>query len=192
MKSIRMFVFSALLTAFAVPLGAQPTSPYAGPERNEISSLPPQDVNALLTGQGMGYAKAAELNGYPGPLHVIELADQLALTSEQLSRTRQLMEEHKARARRLGAEVVAAELALDRLFKVRNAKPSAVSAAAQHIGGLQARLRAEHLNTHVAQTALLNTTQIRRYAELRGYASEAGQGDGTSADPSKSTHHNRH
>ena len=30
----------------------------------------------------MGLALAAELNGYPGPLHVIELADSLRLTPE--------------------------------------------------------------------------------------------------------------
>jgi hypothetical protein len=57
-------------------------SPYAGQERHDIKSLSPQEVTALLAGQGAGFAKAAELNGYPGPAHVIELADQLARTSD--------------------------------------------------------------------------------------------------------------
>lgn len=29
----------------------------------------------------MGYAKAAELNRHPGPMHVLELADQLKLAA---------------------------------------------------------------------------------------------------------------
>jgi hypothetical protein len=39
---------------------------------------------ALLKGEGMGMAKAAELNGYPGPTHVLTLAKELALTESQL------------------------------------------------------------------------------------------------------------
>jgi hypothetical protein len=31
----------------------------------------------------MGLALAAELNGYPGPIHVLELGDQLNLSSVQ-------------------------------------------------------------------------------------------------------------
>ena len=33
----------------------------------------------LRAGRGMGLALAAELNGYPGPAHVLELADKLDL-----------------------------------------------------------------------------------------------------------------
>lgn len=185
---IRRLSCAMLVAAIAVPVAAQPANPYAGLERHEISSLPPHEVNALLAGHGMGFAKAAELNGYPGPLHVIELAGPLALSDQQLAGTRKLMEAHRSRARTLGAEVVAAELALDRLFKERNANAAAVSAATQRVGVLHARLRAEHLNTHLAQTRLLDAKQIRRYAELRGYSSGSDQGDGMSHDHSKSHH----
>ena len=89
------------LAAGVGPVAAQPASPYAGQERNDISALAPQDVNALLAGQGMGLAKAAELNGYPGPLHVIELAGPLSLTSEQLGSSRKLMDAHRGVRARL-------------------------------------------------------------------------------------------
>ena len=189
---IRRFICAMLAFGIAVPAAAQTKSPYAGLERNEISSLSQPEVNALLAGQGMGFAKAAELNGYPGPLHVIELAGPLALTSEQLDGTRKLMEAHKSRARTLGAEVVAAELALDRLFKDRKANAADVSAAAQRVGVLQARLRAEHLNTHLAQTRLLDSEQIRRYSELRGYSTGSDQGAGAPQDHSKPHDHKSH
>jgi Spy/CpxP family protein refolding chaperone len=132
------------------------------------------------------------LNGYPGPLHVIELADPLALTPDQLDGTRKLMEAHRSRARTFGAELVAAERDLDRLFKARNADAARVSAAAQRIGAIQARLRAEHLNTHLAQTKLLNAEQVRRYSELRGYSTGSAQGSGLPHGHSKSTHSATH
>lgn len=164
-------------------------SPYAGQERYRIKSLSPQEEKALLEGQGAGFAKAAELNGYPGPAHVIELADQLALTPQQLESTRKLMHEHKERARRLGADVVAAERAMDRLFSERQADAAAVSSAAEQVGLLQARLRADHLNTHLLQTALLSTQQVRRYSELRGYATRSTPSGNAPAPSSPSNHH---
>jgi len=178
---------AAVIACFGTAAIAQ-VSPYAGQERHDIKSLSPQEVTALLAGQGAGFAKAAELNGYPGPMHVIELADQLALTPQQLQSTRQLMHEHKERARRLGAEVVAAERALDQLFGERRADNASVASAAERIGSLQARLRAEHLNTHLLQTAVLNTEQARRYTELRGYAADSTPSGHTPGPDSGSTH----
>ena len=163
-------VFTLLLASVAPSCLAQPHNPYAGVERNELSALAPDEGKSLLAGHGMGYAKAAELNGYPGPLHVVELADRLALSPEQLGRTQALMNAHRSRARALGAKLVDAERALDQLFRKRVASTASVAAAAERVGRLQAQLRTEHLNTHIAQTALLDVRQIERYAELRGYA----------------------
>jgi Spy/CpxP family protein refolding chaperone len=167
-------------------------SPYAGQERYDIKSLSPQEVTALLAGQGAGFAKAAELNGYPGPAHVIELADQLALTPKQLQGSQQLMDEHKQRARSLGAELVAAEHALDRLFAERRADAVAVENAAERIALLQGRLRAEHLNTHLLQTAVLSAEQARSYSELRGYAAGSTPGVDLPKQDSRSHHPQPH
>ena len=84
--------------------GASPM-PYAGMQDREIKALSAEERGALLEGQGMGLALAAELNGYPGPVHVLELADALQLTGEQRHATHQLMQAHKAEARELGAQV---------------------------------------------------------------------------------------
>jgi len=187
-KTSMAAVIAAVIASVGTAALAQ-VSPYAGQEQHDIKSLSPQEVTALLTGQGAGFAKAAELNGYPGPAHVVELADQLTLSPDQLQKSRQLMDEHKERARRLGAEVVAAERALDRLFGEQRAEAAAVASAAERVGLLQARLRAEHLNTHLLQTAVLSVEQVRRYGELRGYAVDSAPGVAT---PKKdSSHHHK-
>jgi Spy/CpxP family protein refolding chaperone len=150
-------------------------SPYAGQEQRTIKSLSQQEVAALLSGAGAGFARAAELNGYPGPMHVLELADRLALTAEQRAATQSLMAEHKARARTLGEQLVDAERDLDKLFAQRAAAADTVDAATRRVGLLQAELRAEHLKTHIAQTALLSGDQVRMYPVLRGYAADGSR-----------------
>jgi len=39
------------------------------------AALSVEQIEQYRAGAGMGYAKAAELNRYPGPMHVLELAD---------------------------------------------------------------------------------------------------------------------
>jgi hypothetical protein len=160
-------VITALLCASGVAWAQ--TSPYAGQEQRAIKALSDQEVGALLAGQGAGFAKAAELNGYPGPTHVLELADRLALSADQRDATQRLMTDHKQRARALGTELVDAERELDRLFARRDAAPESVDSATRRIGALHAELRSEHLKTHLAQTALLSAGQVRQYVTLRGY-----------------------
>lgn len=179
MKSPPFFLALAFVATAAAQAG-----PYAGQEARPIKALSEQDMAALAQGLGQGYAKAAELNGYPGPMHVLEHARGLELSAEQHAATERLMREHRARARELGAQVIDAERALDRLFAERQADAPAVDAATRRVGELQAALRAEHLNTHLAQTALLSPPQIERYQALRGYAA----GSGAAREPANRHH----
>jgi hypothetical protein len=177
MRSVVILIACAVVPWLAAAASAPETgkqSPYAGQQTRAIKSLSAAEIDALTTGAGAGFAKAAELNGYPGPAHVLELADRLRLDDRQREATRQLMDAHKARARQIGAELLAAEADLDGLFARRQAEAAAVEKATQRVGTLQAQLRAEHLNTHLLQTTLLSDEQVRRYAVLRGYASGAG------------------
>ena len=86
-----------------------PASPYAGEQTRAIKALSPEDIAALRNGEGMGMAKAAELNGYPGPAHVLALAAQLGLTENQLQRVTAIFEGMSAAAKPLGSEVIARE-----------------------------------------------------------------------------------
>ena len=165
-----------LLLASVAPLAAQAQhSPYAGDQRRAIKSLSEDQVRELLEGRGMGQARAAELNGYPGPMHVLEHADAMSLSADQRQATQSLMARHRERARQLGRAVVEAERRLDEAFARRTVDAAALSALTAEVGRAQARLREEHLRTHLEQTALLDERQVRRYNELRGYA---GQGAG--------------
>ncbi|MCD6078207.1 MAG: hypothetical protein K0R89_2145 [Ramlibacter sp.] len=152
--------------------------PYAGLQDREIKALSEEETRSLLDAQGMRMALAAELNGYPGPAHVLEHAQALALTPSQLAASRSLMEAHKAQARALGERAVAAERALDRAFAARALSEADVDRWTAEIARLQGELRASHLRTHLRQTALLTPAQVDRYQQLRGYAAGRPHGGG--------------
>ncbi len=175
---------SALTLVFAAANASAQSAPsrYAGEQSRAIKALSEREVAGLLEGHGAGFAKAAELNGYPGPLHTLELKEPLRLTPQQAAATASLMAAHKASARELGAALVGAERQLDGLFAGRSADPAAVEQATRKVALLHARLRAEHLNTHIAQTALLSAEQIQRYSVLRGYA------DASPSEPAHGRH----
>nr|WP_297356096.1 periplasmic heavy metal sensor [uncultured Caldimonas sp.] len=152
----------------------QAAQPYAGQQQRQIKALSDDEITALLKGDGRGYAKPAELNGYPGPAHVLELADALSLDAQQRNATQQLMHEHKQRARELGAALVEAERHLDRAFAHQHIDEQRLAELTSAAARLQAQLRAEHLATHLAQTRLLTPEQVRKYNEMRGYAATTG------------------
>ena len=163
----------ALHTGHRGDTSARSTSAYAGEQNRSIKALSESDIASLQAGAGMAYAKAAELNGYPGPAHVMELKRQLKLSDQQRTATEALMASHQKQARVLGLQLIEAERALDVVFSSKTADASSVAAMAQRIGAVQAQLRAEHLQTHLKQTALLSPAQIASYQTLRGYDSAA-------------------
>ena len=149
--------------------GHHPAGPYAGQQSRDIKALSEDEVRGYLDGAGMGFAKAAELNGYPGPMHTLEHADALALTGDQRAALDALLKRHKAEVRGLGAEVVRLERELDRVFAERRASPAAVDAKVAEAAAAQAKVRASHLKAHLETTALLSAEQRERYNRLRGY-----------------------
>jgi hypothetical protein len=149
--------------------GPKSAPTYAGMEQRSVKALSDQQIADLKAGHGMGLALAAELNGYPGPSHVLELADALQLSDEQRSRTKELFEAMKAEAISLGERVVVEETALDRLFAEKRIMPEMVEAATSRIGMAQGQLRAAHLRSHLAMMEVLSPSQIILYGELRGY-----------------------
>jgi hypothetical protein len=169
-------------TAFAMllvlPAWANAPSPYAGMTDRPIRALSAEQQGDLLAGRGMGLALAAELNGWPGPAHVIELAGAMQLTPAQLAATQRLMAEMQATASALGARVIEEERALDVAFRDRSVTPADLSARTARIAALQGEIRDVHLRTHLAQAALLNAEQIAAYSRLRGYAGGTPQRGG--------------
>jgi len=144
-------------------------SPYAGLQERAVKVLSEQQIAGLRGGKGLGMAMAAELNGYPGPLHVLELAAQLDLTPEQTTQTRTLFAEMQSHAKSAGEEVIAAEAALDGLFRDKKATGENLSAAVDRAAIAQARLRETHLRYHLAMMEVLSGSQVAAYNKLRGY-----------------------
>jgi Spy/CpxP family protein refolding chaperone len=144
-------------------------SPYPGSQTRSIKALSGQQVADLRAGRGMGLALAAELNGYPGPLHVLELADRLELTAGQRGQVQQLYDAMKSEAIEAGERLIADERELDRQFAEGTMKPTTLAALTARIGETQGQLRAVHLKYHLTTAELLTPDQKRRYAELRGY-----------------------
>lgn len=168
---IRILALAATAAALLPPAAAAQTAqPYAGLDSRPIKALSTQQIDDLKAGRGMGLALAAELNGYPGPMHVLQLAEQLGLSPEQKTRVTQMFEAMKEEAMQLGDRLVAQEASLDSLFADRRATVDTVAAATAEIGNTQGRLRATHLKYHLSMLQELQPEQIRRYAELRGYA----------------------
>lgn len=163
-------VAAALAAALAPsPLAAQHVSPYAGQERREIKSLSGEEIRDLEEGAGMGFAKPAELNGYPGPRHVLDLADALELDAEQLRRVQLSFDRMQRRAVAAGRELVDAERALDSLFAASAPTAESLAEAIRHAAEARARVRLAHLEAHLETRALLTPPQVESYVRLRGY-----------------------
>jgi Spy/CpxP family protein refolding chaperone len=144
-------------------------SPYAGQQDRPIKALSAEEQADLRDGKGMGFAKAAELNGYPGPRHVLDLAEPLGLSAQQLVDTRALFDRMQEEARRQGAALIDAERVLDQIYASHSATRERVDGQLALIERIRTRLRAAHLQAHLDQAALLTPVQMSQYSRLRGY-----------------------
>src|ERR1044071_1314706 len=124
---------------------AQTQSAYTGQEKREIKALSADEIKAYQEGQGMGFAKAAELNQYPGPKHVLELSADLKLSDQQKAEARKIFDRMHEQATRLGASLIAREREMDQLFAGKTIDSAKLRAAVSEIARLQGELRIVHL-----------------------------------------------
>jgi hypothetical protein len=166
MKRLAMTIALVLITGNSL---AQSHQPYAGLQSRPVKALSEQQIVDLRAGRGMTMALPAELHGYPGPLHVIELADTLALTPSQIARMQRLYDDMKRQAVALGERLIVQETELDRQFAGRTVTAATLVDATAAIGKTQGELRATHLRYHLLTVEILTPAQLHRYAEARGY-----------------------
>jgi Spy/CpxP family protein refolding chaperone len=167
---MRLLIASAVIVSLVSAVIAQ--QPYAGLQERSIKTLSDQQIADLNAGRGMGLALAAELNGYPGPIHAIELADQLHLTPDQVAKLKTLFEAMKVETIPLGANLIKQERSLNDDFARRTITLASLEESTQRIGTTQAALRAAHLKYHLSTAEILSPEQVARYNELRGYRSD--------------------
>jgi len=118
-------------------------------------------------GRGFGLAFAADQNGYPGPLHVLELKDQLKLTADQEAKAQGLLHAMFAESKPKSARLLDAEAKLRRLFADRAADDAVLRAAVAEVERARGAVRLVHLLTHLKTRDLLTEDQRRIYHEAR-------------------------
>jgi len=164
---IGILALLGLASAFAADM------PYAGQQTRAIKALSDQEVSDYVEGRGMGSSKAAELNHYPGPAHVLADSSRLELTDRQKAETKSVFDAMSAVAKRSGAAIVAKEAELDAVYASGQAAPGTIKDLVTELARLQAEFRYAHLSAHLAMRTILTPEQISRYDEMRGYAAMA-------------------
>lgn len=160
-----------LWTITASVAGGGHSAPYAGQDQREVKSLSRADLDSLRRGLGWGLAKAAELNGVPGPLHVLELAEALKLTAEQKKKTESIYVEMRTSAQELGHRLIEEEKQVDQFFQTGAADHGRLKQLVSTVGHTRSELRLVHLRAHLHMRPILTPKQLALYNELRGYDS---------------------
>ncbi|MGH1438645.1 MAG: hypothetical protein ACRBBR_00930 [Cellvibrionaceae bacterium] len=154
------FFFSPLLSA---------NVSYSGQENRPIKSLSESDMLALKNGSGWGLAKSAELNGLPGPVHVIELQEELDLSESQLKQVQAIWQNMNSEAIKQGERYIQAEKAIERYFQERRDNAQELKALLAHSAQQLALLRGVHLDAHLKIKPILSQHQVMLYKRHRGY-----------------------
>jgi len=170
-----LFVGLALTATPAITLAqghSGHASPYAGFETRAIKSLSETDLDELRGGGGWGLALAAELNGVPGPAHLLELRDEIALSADQVAAIQAIFDEMQREAVAAGTRLIEAEEAIEAAFRADDLDDERLRALIAEAEAARAELRFIHLSRHLSTPPLLSADQIARYNSLRGYGSD--------------------
>jgi len=165
------------LLSFLIPLCAYSASEhsnkskYVGQEKREIKSLSESDIEELENGKGWGFAKAAELNGVPGPVHLLEMKKEIRLSSEQIQKIEAIYQKMKKQAIPLGLGLIELERRLNNHFANRTITDNLLHELLGEIVQVRKKLRYTHLSAHLKTPDILTHEQITLYNELRGYSS---------------------
>jgi Spy/CpxP family protein refolding chaperone len=147
-------------------------TPYAGLQTRAIKSLSENDIKELRQGGGWGLALPAELNGMPGPVHLVELKDRIPLTAEQVQKAQALVQEMRQAAIPAGERLIKAEAALEAAFAGGSVDESSLRRLLSEASSARTELRFIHLSQHLKTVQFLRPEQIKQYNVLRGYAQD--------------------
>ncbi len=176
MKKQSLSLALAIVLMPATPVfGQEVKSKYVGEEHRIIKSLSPDDIAELKKGGGWGLAKVAELNGVPGPAHILEMQEKIHLTADQKQIILNIYKKMKARAMELGEELIRLESRLNDGFINKTITRVSLKEEVREIEKVRAELRIVHLSTHLQTPNILTKDQITLYNKLRGYSKDPCQ-----------------
>ena len=168
-----------ILMLLAMPLGAQhpPMSKNAATPAQQAMAqhhaMLEAEREAIEKGEGFGMAMPADMHGYPGPKHVLDMKKELKLTAAQEASMQKLMATMKAKALAKGKDVLLAEQRLEDYFALGKSEDE-LREETFRVASLRAELRWVHLAAHVAGKRILTAQQLATYQKLRyGPASKA-------------------
>ena len=166
----------ALVSLLRVAIAAEDplTSPYRHQTQSRLRGFSESEIAELRAGTGMGLARAAELNSYPGPRHVLDAihAGRLQASPNQVRQIEEIFDAMRSDARRLGAQILSEEEQLETAFRTTTIAEPDLRARVARIASLQGELRITHLRAHLLARTVLTEAQVSRYDELRGYTTE--------------------
>jgi hypothetical protein len=168
-------------------------SPYARQEQRDIKSLSDNDVQSLRNGTGEafgGMAKLAELNGYPGPRHVLDMASELQLTDRQRMEIELIYQNMSNNAKNIGVAIIALERDMDRALANKTITEENLKLMLDKSADLYGQLRFVHLSTHLDTVQTLTIEQVQMYNKIRGY--DSGSTDNSSSSNDNNTRHQQH
>ncbi len=170
----RVLLILALLTpVFAAEANegaSSHRSKYAGQQSRAIKSLSAEDIAELKRGGGWGLAKAAELNGVPGPIHLLEMKDKIDLNESQRSAINAIYRRMKSRAILHGERLIDLERRLEGGFRNRTITDALLRDSLSAIAETKKELRYVHLAAHIETLKILTEKQVDTYNTLRGYS----------------------
>ena len=171
MRIMMMLTFLLVMTSSALAQDRL-NSPYRQQAATGLRGLNEKEIADLKAGNGMGLARAAELNSYPGPRHVLDAIAEgkLSATREQRERIQQVFTTMNRDAVDVGGKILAEEQLLEAGFRSATMTDTDLRSRITRIAALQGELRRIHLAAHLLTRGILSETQIDRYNELRGYA----------------------
>lgn len=159
-------------------------SPYTSQLNSPVRGLSAQEVDDLINGRGAGYARTAELNHYPGPKHVLDMKQELALSPEQEQQIEVIFSQMNMKAKQVGREIVEHEQQFSNVFAQGEISESDINEQARRLGMLYGQYRSIHLQPHLKVRQLLSPEQIAKYDQLQGYSNLQMQ-----SEPSSPAHH---
>ncbi|MBC8515055.1 hypothetical protein H8D30_04280 [bacterium] len=157
-----------------------------------LTSLSAEEVLGFLEGKGMGMAKPAEMNHFPGPMHVLELREELDLSEDQIAMVYgyrlDMLEETKSK----GSLLITMEYNIDQWFlaasKGASVDETDLSRMLRASALLRGQIRYTHLHAHLLTAMALSPQQIMDYDTLRGYGEESSD----NAPMDHATHDHNH